>query len=101
MSIALIQSTLEQYHCSIQDRISLAPGVAAQSIQWGAWRGVGMVAGNTAVQTRMLRSGIGTVSPAMGLGAMERILLSASAPAQVCPVHTQHDTSRQARHPQV
>ena len=43
-----------------------------------------MVAGNAAVQSRMRRSGIGTVSPAMGLAAMERILSSPSAPAQVC-----------------
>lgn len=55
-------------------------GAPASSIQWGAWAGVGMVAGNTAVLGRMRRAGISTVAPAAGLEVMAAVL-GAAAPA--------------------
>jgi len=67
---------------------TLSPGRAgnvAHSVQWGAWHGVGMVAGNSAVLSRMRRGGIGTVSPTMGLAAMQRVLTAQVASPQVLP----------------
>eukprot|EP00884_Botryococcus_braunii_P010941 jgi/Botrbrau1/19849/Bobra.0124s0085.1 len=46
-------------------------GLNATSLQWGAWDGLGMVSENQAVLSRMRRSGIGTVSPLMGLAVLQ------------------------------
>lgn len=48
-------------------------GLSANSIQWGAWHGVGMVSENQAVLNRMRKSGIETVSPLMGLSVLQKV----------------------------
>lgn len=65
-----------QIYCSIV-------GLPARAIQWGAWHGVGMVAENSAVLTRMRRGGIDTVSPVMGLSALQALIAAHSAAPQV------------------
>lgn len=58
-------------------------GISGSAVQWGAWHGVGMVAQNAAVLARMRRGGIGTVSPAAGLAALEQLLCGPSRACQV------------------
>lgn len=60
-----------------------AAGHSCTSVQWGAWGGVGMVAGSAAVLSRMARAGIGTVSPAAGLTALAGIVHAHEAPPLV------------------
>eukprot|EP00951_Prasinocladus_malaysianus_P042565 scaffold518020_cov48-Prasinocladus_malaysianus.AAC.1 len=47
-----------------------AAGVPSQSIQWGAWGGVGMAAGNKLVQKQFALRGLGVVHPGRGLLAL-------------------------------
>lgn len=56
------------------EQISLLAGLPVQSIQWGAWSGVGMVATSAAVLAHMERSGISPVAPKMGLRALQNVL---------------------------
>ncbi|PSC67784.1 polyketide synthase [Micractinium conductrix] len=52
-------------------------GVAATSIAWGAWGGVGMAAADAGVSARMHRLGIATSAPTAGLAALhEAVTLS-------------------------
>lgn len=67
------------------DQACLPAGAVCSTVQWGAWHGVGMVAGNAAVLARMRRSGIGTVGPAAGLRALACVLCCSTALPQVTP----------------
>ena len=49
-------------------------GVSGSSVQWGAWGEVGMAHGNTAVLTRVEKSGLGVVHPTEGLAALSAVL---------------------------
>lgn len=49
-------------------------GVSGSSVQWGAWAQVGMAHGNTAVLTRVEKSGLGVVNPNEGLAALGAVL---------------------------
>lgn len=62
----------------------LCAGLPIRAVQWGAWHGVGMVAENDAVLKRMRRGGIQTLSPIMGLGALQKLLSGSNLAAQVC-----------------
>ena len=53
---------------------------AGSSIQWGAWAAVGMAHGNTAVLTRVERSGMGLVRPTQGLEALGAVLSGGTSP---------------------
>ena len=58
-------------------------GQPCSAVQWGAWGGVGMVAGSAAVLSRMERAGIGTLTPATGLAALAGMLQQPGAPPLV------------------
>jgi hypothetical protein len=62
-------------------------GLPCSAVQWGAWGGVGMVAGSAAVLSRMERAGIGTLTPATGLAALAGLMQQRGAP----PLVKQHD----------
>jgi NADPH:quinone reductase-like Zn-dependent oxidoreductase/acyl carrier protein len=62
-----------------------ARGLPATSINWGAWRDVG-VAVTHDVATRIGAQGMGTISPAEGMEALERLLDGGSVQAAVMPV---------------
>ena len=59
-----------------------AAGLAATSVQWGAWGGIGMVAHSAAVLGSMRRAGIDPVMPAQGLTVLRNLLRTATAPRQ-------------------
>ena len=52
--------------------VQLGQGVAAVSMQWGAWGGAGMAEGP--VLARLARLGMGAVQPAQGLAALQAVL---------------------------
>lgn len=58
-------------------------GLAARSIQWGAWAGGGMASHDRSTARRVERMGMGMVAPAVGLGAMARVLFSPCTTAAV------------------
>jgi hypothetical protein len=60
-------------------------GQPCSAVQWGAWGGVGMVAGSAAVLSRMERAGLGMLTPATGLAALAGVLHQRGAPALVKP----------------
>ena len=62
-------------------RVPSATGLAASSVQWGAWGSIGMVADNAAVHRAMQRSGVGMLQPWQGLAAMQQLLAGAAGPA--------------------
>ena len=64
--------------------LSSYAGLPVRSIQWGAWGGVGMVASSAAVLVRMERGGISAIAPAMGLRALQGILLSTVSTVSPC-----------------
>ena len=51
-----------------------AQGISGQSIQWGPWGGGGMAHTGPAMAARMLKLGIGMLSPAEGMLAFSKIL---------------------------
>eukprot|EP00873_Tetraselmis_striata_P016306 jgi/Tetstr1/436570/TSEL_025367.t2 len=57
-----------------------AEGRAAVSVNWGAWAGGGMAAGDAGTAVRMERMGIGMVRPEAGLAALGEILTHSSKP---------------------
>ena len=63
-------------------------GVAARSVQWGAWAGAGMAGHDAQTRARVERTGLGMVESAAGLAALEGLLLqhAAAAPAQAAAV---------------
>jgi len=50
-----------------------AGGVPAVSVQWGAWAGGGMAAGDQQTAARVERMGMSLIPPAAGLAALEDI----------------------------
>jgi len=63
-------------------------GTVATSIQWGAWAGAGMAAGDASTRARVERTGLGMVEPVGGLTVMANILKqnTASPPAILAAV---------------
>jgi acyl transferase domain-containing protein/NAD(P)-dependent dehydrogenase (short-subunit alcohol dehydrogenase family) len=57
-------------------------GLCALSIDWGAWAGAGMAA-NPGLRERLAGSGLGALTPAEGITALERLLQSGAAQASV------------------
>ncbi|KAI8473970.1 MAG: hypothetical protein J3K34DRAFT_383389, partial [Monoraphidium minutum] len=56
-----------------------AGGLAAVSVQWGAWAGAGMAANDPQTAARVERMGMGMVAPAQGLAALEGALAAAAS----------------------
>lgn len=61
-------------------------GTPCSAVQWGAWSGVGMVAGSAAVLGRMRRAGVAAVAPAAGVAALAALLAAARPPAVLAAV---------------
>ena len=61
-------------------------GTPCSAVQWGAWSGVGMVAGSAAVLGRMRRAGVAAVTPAAGVGALAALLAAPRPPAVLAAV---------------
>ncbi len=63
-------------------------GVSGLSIQWGAWAEGGMASANAATARAIERLGMGMVTPAQGIGAMQSLLLqrAGSMPAVAAAV---------------
>ncbi len=59
-----------------------ASGVSAVSVQWGAWAGAGMAASDPQTAARVARLGMGLISPASGLAALEGALSAAASSLQ-------------------
>lgn len=57
---------MQQNMCSA----GLLQGVAAVSLQWGAWGGGGMAAADKTLAARLARAGMGMLPPAAGLAAL-------------------------------
>ena len=55
-------------------------GVTATSVQWGAWAGAGMAAGDASTAARVERTGMALVQPERGLAVLGGLLV-ASSPA--------------------
>ena len=51
-----------------------ALGLPALSVQWGAWAGGGMAAGDAGTAARVERTGMAMVTPSLGLRALEAAL---------------------------
>jgi hypothetical protein len=51
-------------------------GVAAVSVQWGAWAGAGMAARDPQTAARVARLGMGLIAPQQGLAALEGALVA-------------------------
>ena len=58
-------------------------GLPGLSIDWGAWSETGAAAG---IVDRLAAQGIGAITPAQGLAALERLLATDHAQAMVLPV---------------
>ena len=67
---------------------SCLQGLAAVSVQWGAWAGAGMAGHDSSTRARVERTGLGLVESEAGLAALEGLLLQAAAasPAQAAAV---------------
>jgi NADPH:quinone reductase-like Zn-dependent oxidoreductase/3-oxoacyl-(acyl-carrier-protein) synthase/acyl carrier protein len=52
-------------------------GLAATSVQWGAWAGAGMAAGDSGTAARVERTGMALISPPQGLAMLEGMVLAA------------------------
>jgi acyl carrier protein len=63
-----------------------ARGLAMASVQWGAWAGAGMAAGDKSTRARVERTGLGLVEVPVGLAALEGLLCAALAPAVLAAV---------------
>ena len=55
-------------------------GCTSTSLQWGAWAGSGMAAGDTKLLARLAKAGMGVIPPAAGLRALTRLLSASSRP---------------------
>jgi hypothetical protein len=55
-------------------------GVAAISVQWGAWAGAGMAAGSELVARKVAALGMSMLKPADGLAVLERLLCCPALP---------------------
>jgi acyl transferase domain-containing protein/acyl carrier protein/short-subunit dehydrogenase len=62
-----------------------ARGLPALSINWGAWSEVGSAVAK-GVDSRLETRGVGTISPALGLSSLARLMSSRSAQVAVAPV---------------
>lgn len=60
--------------------LCLIQGLGAASLQWGAWGGSGMAAGEGPVLARLARLGLGAIQPSHGLTVLQRVLQSVTAP---------------------
>jgi len=60
-------------------------GLHGLSINWGAWAGVGAAAGQE-VRDRLAAQGLGVISPARGIRALESLLRGESVQVAVLPV---------------
>ena len=56
-------------------------GAAAVSVQWGAWAGAGMAAGDASTAARVERTGMALLQPQQGLGVLEGMLVAQPAAA--------------------
>jgi NADP-dependent 3-hydroxy acid dehydrogenase YdfG len=66
-----------------------AGGVAALSVQWGAWAGAGMAANDPQTAARVERMGMGLIEPRRGLAALEGALATVATSGAACaPVVT-------------
>eukprot|EP00951_Prasinocladus_malaysianus_P017343 scaffold136522_cov47-Prasinocladus_malaysianus.AAC.1 len=75
-------------------------GVPARSIQWGAWGGVGMAAGNKLVVANLATKGLALVHPLQGLAALSLAWNAPASSALPCPLlATPLDSSRLQRMP--
>lgn len=63
----------------MHDNVLLGAGT---SIQWGAWTGVGMTA-DSAVLTRIARSGLGVIPPSKGLQILQSLMTGSEIPPVV------------------
>lgn len=54
-------------------------GLAATSMQWGAWGSTGMAVVHRLLP-RIIKSGLGVLAPAQGVAALAGVLRAASAP---------------------
>jgi len=52
-------------------------GLAATSVQWGAWAGAGMAAGDSGTADRVERTGMALLPPPQGLAMLEGMVLAA------------------------
>jgi NADPH:quinone reductase-like Zn-dependent oxidoreductase/3-oxoacyl-(acyl-carrier-protein) synthase/acyl carrier protein len=52
-------------------------GLAATSVQWGAWAGAGMAAGDSGTAARVERTGMALLPPPQGLAILEGMVLAA------------------------
>jgi 3-oxoacyl-(acyl-carrier-protein) synthase/acyl carrier protein/D-arabinose 1-dehydrogenase-like Zn-dependent alcohol dehydrogenase len=52
-------------------------GLAATSVQWGAWAGAGMAAGDSSTAARVERTGMALLPPSQGLAILEGMVLAA------------------------
>lgn len=68
---AAANSMLDRYASRSQLR-----GLPGQSVQWGAWSGVGMAHGSASVVAAAQAAGLGAISPALGLQTLEQSLSS-------------------------
>ncbi|PNG99823.1 Phenolphthiocerol synthesis polyketide synthase type I Pks15/1, partial [Tetrabaena socialis] len=59
----------------------LGQGMAAVSVQWGAWAGGGMAAQDAQTAARVERMGMALIAPQQGLAALQGVLASLSLPA--------------------
>ena len=57
-----------------------AAGVPTLPLAWGAWGGVGMAAGNAALELKLRSSGVALMAPDSGLAALQAALHAAAAP---------------------
>jgi hypothetical protein len=51
-----------------------ASGLPAASVQWGAWAGAGMAAGDAATAARVERSGMSLIQPEAGLAVLAAVM---------------------------
>lgn len=58
-------------------------GISSSSIQWGAWSGAGMAAGDRSTALRVERLGMGMVTPASGLEVLLTVLNGVYTPLTV------------------
>ena len=56
-------------------------GTPSASLQWGAWSGAGMAVRNTATADRVARLGMGMITPAAGLAALQTLMGHPEMPA--------------------
>jgi NADP-dependent 3-hydroxy acid dehydrogenase YdfG len=64
-----------------------AQGVAAVSVQWGAWAGAGMAAQDAQTAARVERMGMAMIQPQRGLAALSDALQALHAPGACAAAH--------------